>query len=314
MSAAVDLSVVVGRLALRNPILAASGTYGSGVEAAASVDLSRIGGVVTKSVTTKPRPGNPPPRIWETSSGMLNSIGLMNPGLDAFRRDVLPRLAELPCARVVNVAGENEDDFEALTRAFGDHPAVDAIELNVSCPNVAHGLDYGVRDDLLEALVARCRKATAKPLFVKVTPNVADVTRQALAAERGGADAVSAVNTFVGMAVDWRRREPRLGSATGAGGLSGPAVKPLALFAVHRIAKAVRLPILAIGGVQDADDVCDFIATGATAVQVGTQNFVDPAAGVRIVETLEAWARTGALPPFDALRGALRTPRGARPS
>lgn len=306
-----NLEVSVGSLRLRNPVLVASGTYGSGLEAAPSVDLARIGGVVTKSVTTKPRPGNPAPRVWETTAGMLNSIGLMNPGVDAFKRDLLPRLRELPCARVINVAGESADDFEALVRALTDDPAVDAFELNVSCPNVSHGLDFGVRDDLLEPLVLRCRKATSKPLWVKITPNVTDLTRQAAAAERGGADAISAVNTFVGFAVDWRRRLPRLGSPAGTGGLSGPAIKPLALWAVRRVAAAVKIPVVGIGGVRDADDVCEFVCAGAAAVQIGTQNFVDPAAGVAAVETLEAWARAGELPAWADLRGALKVPRGA---
>jgi dihydroorotate dehydrogenase (NAD+) catalytic subunit len=304
-----DLSVRLGSLVLRNPVLVASGTYGSGVEASASVDLARIGGVVTKSVTTEPRHGNPPPRIWETSAGMLNSIGLMNPGLAAFKREVLPRVRELPCARIINVAGESADDFAALVRAFAEEDGVDAIELNVSCPNVSHGLDFGVRDDLLEPLVARCRRETQKPLLVKITPNVTDLTAQAKAAERGGADAVSAVNTFVGMAIDWRRRVPRLGSPVGTGGLSGPAVKPLALWAVRRTALAVKIPVVGIGGVRTADDVCEFVAVGALAVQVGTQNFVDPAAAVSIVDELEAWSRQGVLPRWDELRGALTVPR-----
>jgi dihydroorotate dehydrogenase (NAD+) catalytic subunit len=305
------LAVKIGGLRLRNPILVASGTYGSGVEAAASVDLSRLGGVVTKTVTTKPRAGNPTPRICETPAGMLNSIGLMNPGVEAFKRDVLPRFAELKCARIVNVAGETAEDFEALVRAFADEPAVDGLELNVSCPNVSHGLDFGVRDDLLEPLVASCRRATSKPLFVKLTPNVTDLSRQALAAERGGADAVVAVNTFVGMAIDWRRREPRLGSATGTGGLSGPAIKPLALWAVRRVALAVRIPVVAVGGISNADDVCEFAVAGATAVQFGTKNFVDPSAAVAAAADLEAWSAAGALPPWSELRGSLRPPGGA---
>jgi dihydroorotate dehydrogenase (NAD+) catalytic subunit len=305
-----DLAVAIGGLRLRNPVLVASGTYGSGVEAATSVDLSAIGGVVTKTVTTKPRPGNPTPRIAETAAGMLNSIGLMNPGVEAFRQDVLPRFRELPCARIVNVAGETADDFEALTRAFADEDGVDGIELNVSCPNVSHGLDFGVRDELLEPLVARCRKATSKSLWVKLTPNVTDLSRQALAAERGGADAVSAVNTFVGTAIDWRRREPRLGSPTGSGGLSGPAIKPLALWAVRRVALAVKIPVVGIGGASTADDVCEFIVAGATAVQIGTRNFIDPSAAVSAAAELEAWSKAGLLPAWSELRGALRTPRG----
>jgi dihydroorotate dehydrogenase (NAD+) catalytic subunit len=303
------LRVSVGSLALRNPLLTASGTFGSGLEAANSVDLGGIGGVVTKSVTTRPRLGNPSPRIFETASGMLNSIGLMNPGIEAFVRDVLPDFRKLPCARVVNVAGENEDDFVALSQALSEDDGVDAIELNVSCPNVSHGLDFGVREDLLEPLVAKCRKAVKKPLWVKLTPNATDVASLAAAAERGGADAITAVNTFVGTAIDWRRREPRLGSQNGAGGLSGPAIKPLALYAVKRIADRVKIPIVGVGGVATADDVCEFVVAGATAVQVGTASFVDPGAAVSIAAELAERSRDGSLPPWNELRGSLRVPR-----
>lgn len=304
-----SLEVVVGRLRLRNPVLAASGTFGSGIEAEASADLSRLGGVVTKSVTTKPRRGNPPPRIFETPAGMLNSIGLMNPGVDAFVRDVLPRFAALPCARIVNVAGESEEDFAALTTAFDAHDAVDAIELNVSCPNVSGGLDYGTDEALLERLTAACRKRTAKPLFVKLTPNVTDITGPARAAERGGADAVSLVNTYLGLAVDWRRRRPELGSASGAGGLSGPAIKPLALLAVHRARRAVRIPLIGIGGILTAEDVLEFIVAGASAIQVGTANFVDPSAAATIAGALRDLMARERLPDLRSMSGTLQVPR-----
>jgi dihydroorotate dehydrogenase (NAD+) catalytic subunit len=306
------LEVRIGSLVLKNPVLVASGTFGSGVEANDVVDLSRLGGVVTKSVTTARREGNPPPRIHETASGMLNSIGIQNPGLEGWIEEVLPAFRLLPTARIVNVAGESAEDFEKLCAAFAREEGIDALELNVSCPNVANGLDFGVDAALLEPLVARCRRVTKLPLIVKLTPNVTDVTVPARAAERGGADAVSLVNTFVGLAIDWRKRMPHLGSRSGTGGLSGPAIKPLALYAVRQAAAAVKIPVVGIGGIRTADDVMEFVVAGATAVQVGTQNFVDPGAAATIVARLEEWVASGLVPSISALRGTLSVPRRER--
>jgi dihydroorotate dehydrogenase (NAD+) catalytic subunit len=306
------LEVRIGSLVLKNPVLVASGTFGSGVEASDVVDLSRLGGVVTKSVTTARREGNPPPRIFETASGMLNSIGIQNPGLEGWIREVLPAFRDIGTARIVNVAGESVEDFERLCAAFAREEGIDALELNVSCPNVANGLDFGVDPALLEPLVARCRRVTRLPLIVKLTPNVADVQPPAKAAERGGADAVSLINTFVGLAIDWRKRVPQLGSRTGTGGLSGPAIKPLALHAVRQAAQAVKIPVIGIGGIRSADDVMEFVVAGAAAVQVGTQNFVDPGAAATIVARLEEWVRSGLVPSISAFRGTLRSPRPER--
>jgi dihydroorotate dehydrogenase (NAD+) catalytic subunit len=285
-AAEAGFEVSVGSLKLRNPVLVASGTFGSGVEAASFGDLEKIGGVVTKTVTTQPRRGNPPPRIYETTGGLLNSIGLMNPGAEAFIRRVMPAFAELPCARIVNVAGESAEDFTKLVATFDAQDAVDAIEMNVSCPNVTGGLDFGTDAALLEGLVSACRGQTGKPLWVKLTPNVTAIEELARAAARGGADALSLVNTFRGMAVDWRARRPMLGSPTGAGGLSGPAIKPMALHAVHCVSQVVDLPLLGIGGIVCAEDVLEFMVVGATAVQVGTANFRDPAAAAKIAVEL----------------------------
>lgn len=271
-----SLEVQLGSLRLRNPLLAASGTFGSGVEARDFADLSRFGGIVTKTVTTGRRRGNPPPRIHETSSGLLNSIGLMNPGMDRFVADVLPLFEELPCTRIVNVAGVDADDFAALCGQLDGFATVEAIELNVSCPNVSGGLDYGTDPAAMEAVVRACRQKTDKPLIVKLTPNVTDVTVLARAAEAGGADILSMVNTYLGMAIDWRARVPELGSPTGMGGLSGPAIKPLALAVVNRVKAVTELPIIGIGGIDSAEDVMEFLVAGATAVQVGTSNFADP--------------------------------------
>lgn len=304
------LSVDVGGVRLRNPVLVASGTFGAGLEAVEQgVDLAAIGGVVTKSVTTQPRAGNPPPRICETASGMLNSIGIMNPGVDGFLAEIMPRFAALPCARVVNVAGESAEDFEILVGRFDAVDGCDAIELNVSCPNVSGGLDFGIDVHLLESLVRGCRARTRKPLWVKLTPNVTDVVPLARAAVAGGADALALTNTFLGMAVDWRRRLPRLGSKTGAGGLSGPAIKPLALHAVFKVARAVDVPIVGIGGIRDADDAMEFIVAGATAVQVGTSNFTDPAAAVDVADQLAAFVREGLFTDLASVRKTLVVPR-----
>lgn len=308
-----DVAVRLAGLELRNPVLVASGTYGAGLEAQdAGVDLSKIGGVVTKSVTSQRRRGNPPPRIHETAAGMLNSIGIMNPGLEGFIEEVMPRFRELPCARIVNVAGESEDDFVTLTSAFDAQDGVDGIELNVSCPNVSGGMDYGTDPAALEPLVARCRAATRLPLIVKLTPNVTDIRVTARAAERGGADALSLVNTFVGMAVDWRNRRPELGSPTGEGGLSGPAIKPLALACMRRVREAVELPLVGIGGIMTAEDVMEFMVVGATAIQVGTVSFRDPMTPVTIATDLEILAQAEGTGPLAEIVGTLSIPRDTR--
>lgn len=304
------LATRVGPLCLRNPVLAASGTWGYGLEARLFTDPARLGGIVVKSVTRRPRAGNPPPRIVETAAGMLNSIGIMNPGLDRFVAEILPELATLGTTRIVNIAGETQEDFAGMAARLDAEPAVDAIELNVSCPNVSGGLDFGVSPPLLQGLVAGVRKVTTKPLIVKLTPNVTDIAETARAAEEGGADILSLVNTFVGLAVDWRRRTPRLGSPTGGGGLSGPAIKPLALHAVRRVRGAVRVPIIGIGGIATADDVLEFIVTGASAVQIGTMNFVRPGAADRILEDLESLAARGEIGDIGSMVGTLRAAGG----
>jgi len=300
------LSVQVGRLGLRNPVLTASGTYGSGLETALEVPLERLGGVITKSVTTRPRRGNLPPRILETAGGVLNSIGLMNPGLEVFLKEVLPLFLELPCAHIVNLAGESVADFEALAGAFDGIEGVDALELNVSCPNVARGLDFGTQPALLEPLVAACRARTEKPLWVKLSPNITAIEEAALAAQRGGAEALSLVNTYRGLALDWRCRRPLLGSPSGCGGLSGPAIKPLALAALWRVRCAVSLPLVGIGGISSPEDVLEFMVAGASAVQIGTANFKDPMAPVKIADALMGKARGAGVDRLTELVGTLR--------
>jgi len=304
-----QLRVQLGPLELANPVLAASGTFGSGIEARGLAALERFGGVVTKTVTTERRRGNPPPRIHETRCGMLNSIGLMNPGIDAFVESVVPEFAALPCTRIVNVAGVDAEDFASLCRRLDAEAGIDAIELNVSCPNVSGGLDFGTDPELMEGVVAACRVATGKPLIVKLTPNVTDLTALAQAAAAGGGDSLSLVNTYVGLAIDWRTLRPELGSPTGLGGLSGPAIKPMALAAVHRVHAATSLPVIGIGGIQSAEDVMEFLVAGATAVQVGTANFADPNAVGTIVGDLSELVRSEDLGPLPSWIGALERGR-----
>src|SRR5919199_3530027 len=283
----IDLTVTLGRLALRNPVLVASGTFGYAREMAGLVDLSRLGGVIPKTVTVHPRAGNRPPRTVETASGMLNAIGLDNDGLDHFLAHHLPYLRTLPTAVIANIAGKTADEFAAMAAQVAPHAdGLAGLELNLSCPNVSGGIDFATDPALPRRIVRDCRDACPLPLIAKLTPNVTDVVPIARAAAEGGADAVSLINTFVGLAIDWKRRRAVLGNRTG--GLSGPAIKPLALRLVWQVARQVPIPVVGIGGIATADDVMEFLVAGASAVQLGTVNFYDPTASVRIVEQLPA--------------------------
>jgi dihydroorotate dehydrogenase (NAD+) catalytic subunit len=299
-----DLSITLGRLTLRNPVLVASGTFGYAKEMAPFIDFSKLGGVIPKTVTMAPRAGNTTPRTVETASGMLNAIGLDNDGLEHFFTHHLPYLRTLPTAVIGNVAGKTEDEFvEMAGRVHTAGGGLAGLELNLSCPNVSGGLDFATDPVVTQRIVRRCRDACPDiPIIAKLTPNVTDISAIAKAAMNGGADAVSAVNTFVGMAVNWRRRKPILGNVTG--GLSGPAIKPLALRAVWRIAQMVPIPVIAVGGISTLDDAMEFLVAGARAVQVGTANFYDPTASVRIVDGLpEALKSLGA----DSVREIIGT-------
>lgn len=284
MSDMPDLSVQLGRLSLRNPILVASGTFGYAREMAAYVDYPRLGGIIPKTITPLPRMGNPPPRTVETSSGMLNSIGLDNDGLDAFIEKHLRHLLELGTAIIANIAGKTVDEFAAMAAKLGAFRDLAALELNISCPNVTGGVDFGTSPELARKVTAAVRAACDLPLIVKLTPNVTDIVAIAAAAQEGGADAVSLVNTFQGMAVDWRKRKAVLGNVVG--GLSGPAIKPLALRCVWQVRQKVEIPIIGIGGIATIDDVLEFLVTGASAVQVGTANFYNPGVSVQLVDQL----------------------------
>jgi dihydroorotate dehydrogenase (NAD+) catalytic subunit len=289
----IDLSVSLGPLSLRNPMLVASGTFGYAREMAGAVDFAKLGGVIPKTVTRQPRAGNPPPRTIETACGMLNSIGLDNDGIEHFIDHHLPYLRTLPTAIIANIAGKNEVDFVEMAERLNSQAGPAALELNLSCPNVSGGIDFATRPEVTERVVRRVRAVYSQPIVAKLTPNVTDIVSIAQAAEQGGADAVSLINTFLGMAIDWRRRRPILGKVVG--GLSGPAIKPLALRMVYQVARAVKIPVIGIGGIATIDDVMEFLVAGASAVQLGTVNFYDPTASVRIVEQLpEALTTLGA--------------------
>jgi len=280
-----DLSVRLGRLELPNPILTASGTFGYGLEFAHLASLDRLGGIVTKGLSLEPLKGNPPPRIGETRGGMLNSIGLQNIGIESFLRDVLPGLGRFPARVIVNLFGYEFDDYARLAERVDPFDGVAAVELNVSCPNVKRGgIEFGHDPELLERLVRSVRAATGKPIAVKLSPNVTSPASIGEAAKAGGADILSAVNTLLGMAIDPHTRRPRL--ATTRGGLSGPAIKPIAVRIVYDVARKVGLPVIGIGGVETVDDVLEFLLAGASAVQVGTALFRDPRTAERLVDKL----------------------------
>ena len=283
-----EMSVRLGQLELRNPVLTASGTFGYGEEVANFAEVARLGAIIGKTITHRPRAGNAPPRTCETPAGMLNAIGLQNVGISRFIAEKLPHFRDQKVPLVVNIAGESIEDFADLAAQLDEQSdIVRALELNISCPNVAHGLDFATDARLTEQLVTRVKAATSLPIWVKLSPNVTDVTETARAAEAGGADALSLVNTFVGMAIDVRTRKPRLSNVSG--GLSGPAIRPLALRAVYRCYGAVKIPLIGIGGIVEARDAIEFFLAGATAVQVGTATFVQPDAALRVLSGIEEY-------------------------
>ena len=279
-----SLDVQLNRLHLKNPILVASGTFGYAREMVAYADYSQLGGIIPKTVTPLPRPGNPPPRTVETTSGLLNSIGLDNDGLDAFISRHLSGLLELGTAIIANIAGKNTDEFVQMAQKLNSFPGLAALELNISCPNVTGGVDYGTNPKMAAEVVAAVRGACDLPVIAKLTPNVTSVVEIAHAASEAGADALSLVNTFQGLAVNWRKRAPILGN--GIGGLSGPAIKPLALRIVWQVAQAMKTPIIGVGGIQSIDDVMEFLVCGASAVQIGTANFYNPTLSSNLVADL----------------------------
>ena len=286
----VDLTVDLGKLVLSNPVVAASGTFGYGLEYTQFLDLNDLGGFSTKGLSLKPKVGNPVPRVIETASGMLNAIGLENIGLDAFLSEKLPLLKMYKTRIIVNFFGETIQQYEEMALALSKEERIDALEMNVSCPNVEEGgLQFSSDPETLSQVVDAVRKVTDKFLIVKLSPNVTDITTLAKAAENAGADALSVCNTFVGMKINLETGKPYLANRTG--GLSGPAIKPLALHMVYETARAVKIPIIGIGGISNSDDAIEFLMAGAKAVQIGTANYIDPKVTVKVVDGIRDWCK-----------------------
>jgi dihydroorotate dehydrogenase (NAD+) catalytic subunit len=303
----VDLSVTIAGIPFKNPVLTASGTFGYGLEMASLLDLNALGGICTKGLSIRPLEGNPPPRIVETHGGMINSIGLQNIGVRAFVRDVLPRLREYDTNIIVNVFGFTREEYLDVIRVLDDAEGIAAYELNISCPNVTSGgMEFG--NDPVEAarLTEACKGVARRPVFVKLSPNAPDIAEVAVSVERAGADALSVINTILGMSVDIHTRRPRL--ATVLGGLSGPAIKPIALRMVFEVARRVAIPILGIGGIATAEDTLEFLIAGATAIQVGTANYYDPLACLKIISGLTRYCQEHQLDSITSLIGSLEVP------
>jgi dihydroorotate dehydrogenase (NAD+) catalytic subunit len=284
-----DLSVTFAGIELKNPIIAASGTFGYGVEFEDVVHLSKLGGFVVKGLSSEPMIGNPPPRLWETAAGMLNAIGLQNIGAAAFLAEKLPRLRQMKNSVVIaNVFGYTREDYERTIEILNDGEGIAAYELNVSCPNTTEGgLQFGCDPRSLDEVVSTAKRASRRPLIVKLSPNVTSIAQMAHIAQEAGADAVSLINTFVAMAIDADTRKPRIANVTA--GLSGPAIKPIALRMVYDAAHAVSIPVIGMGGISTASDVVEFLLAGATAVQIGTASYWDPCATEKIVDELRGW-------------------------
>ena len=297
-------SVVLAGVELKNPVMTASGTFGSGMEYSEFVDLNRLGAVVTKGVANIPWPGNPTPRVAETPSGMLNAIGLQNPGIDVFCSRDLPFLKKYDTKVIVNVCGKTTEDYCQVVERLGSEP-VDLLEINVSCPNVKEGgIAFGQDPKALEAITKEVKKYAKQPVIMKLSPNVTDITEMARAAEAGGADVLSLINTLTGMKIDIKRRRFALANRTG--GMSGPAVRPIAVRMVYQVAQAVKLPIIGMGGIATAEDALEFIMAGAMAVSVGTANFYNPYASVEIAEGIEAFMEEEKVSDIRELIGAVK--------
>ena len=300
-----SLAVEIAGIKLKNPVMPASGTFGYGEEYAPFLDLERIGAIVTKGLSLRPKAGNPTPRIAETISGMLNAIGLQNVGVDAFIEHKLPFLREINTPVIVNFFGNTLEEYGEVAKRLSDIPEVAGVELNISCPNVKQGgIVFGTDPKAASEVVGLVRKNLAKPLIVKLTPNVTDISVTARAVEEAGADAICCINTLTGMAVDVKTRRPRLANKTG--GLSGPAIRPIAVRMVHQVVQAVKIPVIGVGGIVRPVDALEFLIVGATAVQVGTANFVDPAAMITIIDGIEAFCMEEGIDDIHELIGSLK--------
>lgn len=298
------MNVSLAGVELKNPVMTASGTFGSGVEYSEFVDLNKLGAVVTKGVANVPWPGNPTPRIAETKSGMLNAIGLQNPGIDVFCERDIPFLKQYDTKIIVNVCGKSTEDYCEVVERLANEP-VDLLEINVSCPNVKEGaIAFGQNPKVLEAITKEIKKYAKQPVIMKLSPNVTDITEMARAAEAGGADALSLINTLTGMKIDINRRTFALANKTG--GMSGPAVKPVAVRMVYQVANAVKLPIIGMGGITTAEDALEFIMAGATAVSVGTANFFNPYATIDVVNGIQGYMERNHVEDIHELIGCVK--------
>jgi dihydroorotate dehydrogenase (NAD+) catalytic subunit len=301
----VRTSLNLAGLHLKNRVLTASGTFGYGDECTDLVDPSQLGGLITKSLSLKPREGNPPPRIAETESGMLNSIGLANIGVERFVKEKLPFLKTLDTAVIANIAASTVDEYCSVLERLEMENGIDGYEINISCPNVNEGgLSFGTSCDATREITSRLRALTKKLLVIKLTPNVTHISEFARVAEDAGADALTVINTLVGMAVDIRTRKPKLSTVTG--GLSGPAIKPIALAKIYEVAQAVKIPVLGVGGIMTAEDAIEFLLVGASAVQIGTANYIDPSAGVKIARGIAEYCEENRIEDVGSLVGAMK--------
>ncbi len=302
----INLSVELAGIHFQNPVLTASGTFGYGLEYGDFVDLNRLGGVIVKGLSIKPSPGNPSPRIIETSSGMLNAIGLQNIGIEAFISEKIPILKKFKTKIIANFFGDSQDEYVRAAERLNNVSEIAGLEMNISCPNVKKGgLAFSADPKITEKLVQAVRKATSLPLIVKLSPNVTDIVVMAKAAVNGGADALSIINTLLGMAIDVQTRRPMLANITG--GLSGPAIKPVALRMVWQVAKAVDIPIIGIGGIMNAQDALEFMIAGADAIQVGTANFIDPDISIKILDGIKDYCKENKVGDIKDLTGTLIT-------
>lgn len=300
----VDLSVEIGKLKLKNPIMTASGTFGYGEEFADFIDLNRLGGIIVKGTTLHHREGNPYPRMAETPSGMLNAVGLQNKGVDYFIEHIYPRIKDLDTRVIVNVSGSCIDDYVAVCEKLSPLDKVAAVEINISCPNVKQGgMGFGTTCSGAESVTSAVRKAYDGTMIVKLTPNVTDITEIARAVEAAGADAVSLTNTFLGMAIDVEKRKPMLSTITG--GLSGPCIRPIAVRMVWQVANAVKVPVVGLGGIASGRDAIEFLLAGATAVQIGTANFIDPQVTVKAIDYIEDYLKRHQIASMRELIGGM---------
>ena len=300
-----DLSVQIGSLKLKNPVLTASGTFGYGTEYRELMDINRLGAIITKTVTPEPRDGNPMPRIAETPGGVLNSIGLANVGVERFIREKLPLLESLDTRVIVNVAGSTVDEYKKVVERLNGQNRIDAFEINISCPNVEQGgLAFGIDPAITKKIVQKIKEVTRKTIIVKLTPNVTDIVSIAQAAVDGGADSLSLINTVLGMGIDIKTRKPLLGRSIG--GLSGPAIKPIALAKVYQVARVVPVPLIGIGGIMSAADALEFIIAGATAVQIGTLTFVEPDGALKVLRGIEDFCQKNQIKKITDLVGSLK--------